>query len=121
MVMQMRKKGFSSGALRLAEKINKNQNISVDIGQVMFKPTVTISSDIWKQNQAKSNANPKKWVISESKTEEGALYPMNISKKILLMRSNGRLVELFLMIKDPWRVFLQLTIQMVHHLLHILN
>ena len=49
------KKGFSSGAQELAQKVNKNKNISVDIGQVMFKPTITISSDIWKQNQAKSN------------------------------------------------------------------
>ena len=42
----------------LMRKTLREKNISVDIGQVMFKPTVTISSDIWKQNQAKSNANP---------------------------------------------------------------
>ena len=54
------KKGFSSCAYELAEKINKNNNISVDIGQIMFKPTMTISSDLWKQNQAKNHANPNR-------------------------------------------------------------
>ena len=75
------KKGFSSGALRLAEKINMNQNISVDIGQVMFKPTVTISSDIWKQNQAKSNAHPNKWVISEVEDGGGGVIPYEYKQK----------------------------------------
>ena len=57
-------KGFSSGALKLSEAINKNNNISIDIGQVMFKPTVTISSDILRQFDARSHSNPKKWVMN---------------------------------------------------------
>ena len=35
-------------------KGKQNKNISVDIGQVILKPTMTISSDLWKQNQAKT-------------------------------------------------------------------
>ena len=56
------KKGFSSGSLELAEAVNKNKNITVDVGQVMFKPTLTISSpsDV-EQFGARNNANPKKW------------------------------------------------------------
>ena len=101
------KRGFSSGALRLAEKINKNQNISVDIGQVMFKPTVTISSDIWKQNQAKSNAHPKKWVISEVEDGGGGVIPYEYKQKNFVNALQWSIgLELFLMIKDPWRVFL---------------
>ena len=49
----------------------------------MFKPTITISSDIWKQNQAKSNANPKKWIISEIEDGGGGLFHMNIKRKII--------------------------------------
>ena len=101
------KKGFSSGSIELAEKINKNKNISVDIGQVMFKPTVTISSDIWKQNQAKSNAYPKKWIISEIEDGGGGVIPYeykNINFINALQWTIG--LELFLLINDPWRVFL---------------
>ncbi len=101
------KKGFSSGAIELADKINKNDNISVDIGQVMFKPTITISSDIWKQNQAKSNANPKKWVISEVEDGGGGVIPYEYKQKNFVNALQWSIgLELFLMIKDPWRVFL---------------
>ena len=43
------KRGFSSGATSLCEAVNRNKNITVDVGEVMFKPTVTISSDILRQ------------------------------------------------------------------------
>ncbi len=101
------KKGFSSGSLELADKINRNNNISVDIGQVMFKPTITISSDIWKQNQAKANANPKKWVISEVEDGGGGVIPYEYKQKNFVNALQWSIgLELFLMINDPWRVFL---------------
>ncbi len=101
------KKRFSSGSRELADAVNKNQNISVDIGQVMFKPTVTISSDIWKQNQAKSNANPNKWIISEVEDGGGGVVPYEYKEKNYVNALQWAIgLELFLMIKDPWRVFL---------------
>ncbi len=101
------KKGFSSGSQELAEKINKNKNISVDIGQVMFKPTMTISSDIWKQNQSKLHANPKKWVISEIEDGGGGIIPYEYKEKNFVNALQWAIgLELFLLIKDPWRVFL---------------
>ncbi len=101
------KKGFSSGSRELADSVNKNKNISVDIGQVMFKPTVTISSDIWKQNEAKSNANPKKWMISEVEDGGGGVVPYKYNDKNYVNALQWAIgLELFLLIKDPWRVFL---------------
>ncbi len=101
------KKGFSSSSEELANKINKNKNISVDIGQVMFKPTITISSDIWKQNQAKSNANPKKWIISEIEDGGGGIVPYEYKNKNFINALQWAIgLELFLLINDPWRVFL---------------
>ena len=75
------KKKFSSGAVQLAESVNKNKNITVDIGQIMFEPTVTISSDIWKQNLAKSHANPNKWIISEVEDGGGGVVPYEYKSK----------------------------------------
>ena len=36
---------FSSGAARIAEAINRNPNISADVGQILFGQTVTASGD----------------------------------------------------------------------------
>jgi len=38
--------GFSSAAARLAEAVNGTKSVTVDVGQVMFGQTVTISSDV---------------------------------------------------------------------------
>ncbi|MEE2695030.1 MAG: formylmethanofuran dehydrogenase subunit A [Pseudomonadota bacterium] len=101
------KKGFSSGAVRLAESINKNKNISVDIGQVMFKPTITISSDIWKQDKARFHANPNKWIISEIEDGGGGIVPYEYKDKNFVNALQWTIgLELFLLINDPWRVFL---------------
>ena len=48
----------------------------------MFKPTVTISSDIWKQNQAKNQMHTqKKWVISEVEDGGGGVVPYEYKQK----------------------------------------
>ena len=75
------KKGFSSGSLELAEAVNKNKNITVDVGQVMFKPTLTISSDVLRQFGARNNANPKKWIINEIEDGGGGIIPYEYKAK----------------------------------------
>ena len=101
------KKGFSSGAEKLADAVKKNKNISVDVGQIMFEPTMTISSDIWKQNQAKSYANPDKWILSELEDGGGGVVPYEYKAKNFVNALQWAIgLELFLMIDDPWRVFL---------------
>src|SRR5690606_3861975 len=57
------KRKFSSEAARLAELVNSTPEITIDIGQVMFGQTVTISSDVLRQFSARGSANPKKTVI----------------------------------------------------------
>ena len=101
------KRGFSSGSEKLADKINKNKNISVDIGQVMFKKTVTISSDILRQSNAREHANPKKWIISDVEDGGGGIVPYIYKEKNFVNALQWLIgLELFLLIKDPWRVFL---------------
>ena len=101
------KRGFSSGANELSESINKSKNITVDIGQVMFQPTVTISSDIMRQFHARVHANPKKSIISEVEDGGGGIVPYHYKEKNFVNSLQWMIgLELFLLIKDPWRVFL---------------
>jgi formylmethanofuran dehydrogenase subunit A len=99
--------GFSSGAARLAEAIVRNPNVTADIGQVMFGPTVTISSDVLTQFNARGHAKPKKWSVSDGDSNGGGIVPFTYrrrSKVNALQWAIG--LELFLLIDDPWRVFL---------------
>ena len=100
------KNGFSSGSLDLAEAVNSNKNITVDVGQVMFNPTVTISSDILRQFSARKNANPKKWVISEVEDGGGGIVPYHYREKNFVNALQWLIgLEIFLLVKDPSRVF----------------
>ena len=100
------KKGFSSGSLSLAEAVNSNKNITVDVGQVMFYPTVTISSDILRQYAARKNANPKKWVITEVEDGGGGIVPYHYKEKNFVNALQWLIgLEIFLLVKYPARVF----------------
>ena len=100
------KKGFSSGSLELAEAVNKNKNITVDVGQVMFKPTLTISSDVLRQFGARNNANPKKWIINEIEDGGGGIIPYEYKAKNFVNALQWLIgLEIFLLVKDPSKVF----------------
>ena len=53
-------RGFSSAAALLAEAVNANESVTIDVGQVMFGQTVTISSDVLRQFNARGRAQPAK-------------------------------------------------------------
>jgi len=53
-------KKFSSAAAQIAEALNKNKNISADVGQILFNQTVTASGDSMMQHLNAKHANPKK-------------------------------------------------------------
>ena len=100
------KKGFSSGSVDLADAVNKNKNITVDVGQVMFKPTLTISSDVLRQFGARNNANPKKWIINEVEDGGGGIIPYEYKKKNFVNSLQWLIgLEIFLLVKDPSKVF----------------
>ena len=100
------KKGFSSGAMQLCDAINKNKNITVDVGQVMFQPTVTISSDILRQFSARKNANPKKWITTELEDGGGGIVPYSYKKENFVNAFQWLIgLEIFLLIKNPSQVF----------------
>ncbi len=99
---------FSSGAARIAEAVNANANISVDIGQIMFGQTVTASGDTMMQYRQHRHAHPKKWVCMDIECDAGCgLVPFRYRDQDFVNALQWAIgLELFLLIEDPWRVFL---------------
>jgi len=101
-------RGFSSAAAEIAEAVNRNQNISVDIGQIMFGQTVTISADTMHQHANHRHAHPRKWICTDIECEAGCgVVPFRYRDQNFVNAMQWAIgLELFLMIDDPWRVFL---------------
>ena len=98
-------KGFSSGAPRLMEAINKHKNATVDVGQVMFGQTITISGDVLRQFDGRRAANPKKWIINQADGNGTGVVPYNYKKKSFVNALQWAIgLEIFLLAEDPWRV-----------------
>jgi formylmethanofuran dehydrogenase subunit A len=99
------KRGFSSAAARLAEAVNDASHVSVDVGQVMFGQTVTVSSDVLRQFAATSFAHPRKSVIIDGDSNGGGIVPIAYRKSSFTNAVQWAAgLELFLLIDDPWRV-----------------
>jgi formylmethanofuran dehydrogenase subunit A len=97
---------FSSAAPRLAEAVNREKNITVDVGQVMFGQTVTISCDVLRQFNGRSGAHPRTFSIMEDIGNGAGIVPFRYRRTSFantVQFAAG--LELFLLIEDPWRVF----------------
>ncbi len=101
-------KHFSSGAARVAEAINANPNVSVDVGQVLFGQTCTASGDSMRQYGNAGSAHPKKSVIMDIECDAGCgVVPMKYREKSFVNALQWCIgLEMFLLIRDPWRLFL---------------
>lgn len=99
---------FSSGAAQIAESVNANPNISIDIGQIMFGQTVTASGDTMLQYAGHWLADPKKWVLMDIECDAGCgVVPFKYKNKNFVNALQWAIgLELFLQVKDPWRIFL---------------
>ncbi|MDP7536649.1 MAG: formylmethanofuran dehydrogenase subunit A [Methylococcales bacterium] len=99
---------FSSGATEIAEAINKNKNITVDVGQVMFGQTITASGDSMKQHANHKHASPNKWVCMDIECDAGCgLVPFKYRDQNFVNALQWAIgLETFLLVEDPWRIFL---------------
>ncbi len=99
-------RGFSSGAARLAEAVNAAKSVTVDVGQVMFGQTVTISCDVLRQFNARNGARPKKYVIFDGDSNGAGIVPYDYRRGDFYNAVQWAVgLELFLLTDDPWRVF----------------
>jgi formylmethanofuran dehydrogenase subunit A len=101
-------KKFSSGAARIAELLNQHKNVSIDVGQVLFGQTCTASGDSMRQYGNTASADPKKWVVMDIECDNGCgVVPMKYRDKSFVNALQWAIgLELFLLVDDPWRVFL---------------
>ena len=98
-------KGLSSAAPRIAEGIARHKNVSVDIGQVMFGQTVTISGDILRQFDGRNAANPKKWGLSQGEGNGTGVVPYKYRAKSFVNAVQWSVgLEIMLLADDLWRV-----------------
>jgi formylmethanofuran dehydrogenase subunit A len=99
-------RGFSSAAASLAEAVNASACVTIDVGQVMFGQTVTISSDVLRQFNARRQASPRKWLILDGDSNGGGIVPYNYRRNDFYNAVQWAVgLELFLLIEDPSRVF----------------
>ncbi len=100
--------GMGSGAELLARYVNEHSNVSLDVGQVVFGQTVTISADAAAQYRNRLHARPKRWVVSDIECQAGCgVVPMRYEDKQYVHSLQWTIgLELMLLIDDPWRVFL---------------
>jgi len=99
---------FSSGAAEIAEAINNNPNVSVDVGQIMFGQTVTASGDNMRQHANHQHANPNKWVCMDIECDAGCgVVPFKYRDQNFVNALQWAIgLEIFLLVDDPWRIFL---------------
>ena len=85
------KRGFSSGAAQLADAVNATPNVTIDVGQVMFRQTVTISCDVVRQYSSIGTAKPRKSVIFDGEVERRRRRALSLQgRQTSTTPSNGR-------------------------------
>jgi formylmethanofuran dehydrogenase subunit A len=99
---------FSSAAARIAEAINATPNATCDVGQILFGQTVTASGDSMSQHRNAGLASPKKYVVMDIECDAGCgVLPFKYRDQNFVNALQWAIgLEIFLMVNDPWRVFL---------------
>ncbi len=101
-------KKFSSAALQLAEAVNANPSVSIDVGQIIFGQTVTASGDTMRQVANAGLASPRKWIAADIELDAGCgVVPFRYREQSYVNALQWAIgLEIFLLVNDPWRVVL---------------
>jgi formylmethanofuran dehydrogenase subunit A len=99
---------FSSAAHRIAEAVNGAKHVSIDVGQVVFGQTVTASGDTMAQYRNADHGFPRKWALMDIECDAGCgVVPFRYRDQNFVNALQWAIgLELFLLVEDPWRVFL---------------
>jgi formylmethanofuran dehydrogenase subunit A len=102
-----RGKNPTSKAAEIAEFINRNPNISADVGQVMFGTATLMTGDApltWLIR----NMTRDKWINADTECESGCgILPFSYQEHVYTHALQWAIgLELFLLSDDPWRMVL---------------
>jgi formylmethanofuran dehydrogenase subunit A len=99
---------FSSAAATVAQALEHHANVSADVGQIMFGQTVTASGDTMAQYRNAPHAHPAKWLCMDIECDAGCgVVPFRYRDSNFVNALQWAIgLELFLRVKDPWRLFL---------------
>ncbi|MBT4319125.1 formylmethanofuran dehydrogenase subunit A [Candidatus Bathyarchaeota archaeon] len=100
-------RNVKSGAHHVSKYVNANEHVTLDLGQLIFTNTTTMTGDgpwqfaLW-------NMTGNKWVNSDVEMEAGAgVVPYEFKKNNPANTVQwGIGLELALLIKDPWKVYM---------------
>jgi len=98
---------FDSGAEAIAKYVNTHQHVTIDLGQVVFTETTTMTADGPFQFIL-YELSGNKWVNGDVETETSAgIVPFQYRRKNFVHAMQWSIsMELALLIQDPWKVFL---------------
>ncbi len=96
---------FNSRVAPLAEYVNQHDNITVDVGQVMFGETTSMTGDS-PLGYFLHNVYGTKWFSADTELEAGCgIAPIKYRNKSLVHAIQWAVgLEWYLMVEDPWRV-----------------
>jgi len=96
---------FCSEVPQLVEYVNSHQNVTVDVGQVMFGNTASMTGD-GPLGYFLHKVYGRKWFSSDTEMESGCgIVPITYKDKSLVHSLQWAIgLEWYLLINDPWRV-----------------
>ena len=96
---------FNSKTVPLAEYVNANKNITVDVGQVLFGETTSMTGD-GPLGYFLSKVYGGKWFSADTEMESGCgITPIKYRNKSLVHGLQWAIgLEWYLLVEDPWRV-----------------
>lgn len=98
---------LESGAEEIANYVNAHSHVTMDMGQVIFTDTTTMTADgPFQYTLYELSGN--KWVNHDVETETSAgIVPFRYKRKSYVHAVQWSIgLELALLIKDPWKIFL---------------
>jgi len=98
---------LKSGAEEIAKYVNNHSHVTMDMGQVVFTDTTTMTADgpfQFRLYQLTGN----KWMNHDVETETSAgIVPFKYKRKSSVHATQWSIgLELALLIKDPWKIYL---------------
>jgi formylmethanofuran dehydrogenase subunit A len=96
---------FNSKVIPLAEYVNAHPNVTIDVGQVLFGETTSMTGD-GPLGYFLSNVYGGKWFSSDTEMEAGCgITPIKYKNKSLVHALQWAIgLEWYLLVNDPWRV-----------------